>query len=328
MSGEQRIRAVLFYLGVFIFFTGLPFILSSSLGYKFDRKSLKFTKTGLIVLKTQPQGANIYLDNTLLKDKTPATINELLPGRYNIRLELEDHYSYSSDAQVRGGNVTRLEKIILFPSRPDIKKLNKDTISSFFMDEPRGAIYYAREDETSIYKSDLDGGRFEKIASYLPISPPAKKWKLSPDRLKFFYFNAHQIGVVSLEQEKAPPGIKCFACVIDHPLSAIHDVFWHSDSFHIIIVTATKIEIQEAENSATPVTLVALNKKNGSTFYDSRTDTLYFLDSQKAEDGILYDNVYKLELATKLYPFQELIKLAPSFEKPESKQNAGAKTEK
>ena len=42
-------------------------------------------------------------------------------------------------------------------------------------------------------------------------------------------------------------------------------------------------------------------------FYDETKDVLYFLDSQRAPDENYYDNVYKLELNAKSFPFQELI---------------------
>ncbi len=117
MLTEQKVRAFLFYLSVFIFLAGLPFILPFALGYKFDRRNFKFSKTGLIVIKTQPQGASIYFDKKLINDKTPATLNELLPGTYNMRLELERYYPWHDDINVEAGKVTRLEKVILFPLR-------------------------------------------------------------------------------------------------------------------------------------------------------------------------------------------------------------------
>ncbi|MDD5729860.1 MAG: PEGA domain-containing protein [Candidatus Omnitrophica bacterium] len=321
MSGEQRIRALLFYLSVLIFFSGLPFILSFALGYKFDRRTFKFTRTGLIVLKTQPQGANVYLDNKLLNDTTPTTINELLPGRYKVELQLTGHYPYFSEIDVQAGNVARLEKVILFPLRPDIKKINKDLITGFWVDESKSAIYYINDEDKSIYRSDMDGEHSEKISSFIGISPAPKKWKLSPDRKELLYFNPHQIGLVSIEQEADFPGGRDPSFILNYPEGNITDVFWHSDSFHLIVVSGTKIDILEAKPDSQPVTLASLNKRNTSSFYDPRSDTLYFLDSQRAPDGKYYDNLYKIELAAKLYPLRGFIKLAPSFEKAGTKQN-------
>ena len=72
MFSEQKIRGALFYLSFVAFFAGLPFILSFALGYKFNPQTWKFYRTGLIYLKTQPEGARIYLNDKLIPEKTPA----------------------------------------------------------------------------------------------------------------------------------------------------------------------------------------------------------------------------------------------------------------
>ncbi len=302
MTNEQRIRAFLFYLSLAIFLIGLPFLLSFALGYKFDRRTFKFTKTGLLVIKTQPPGASVYLDEKLLDLKTPATITELLPGRYRLRLELEKHYPWVNGINVETGRVARLEKIILFPLRPNIKQLNTERLSSFWIDEERSAIYYINPEDNGIYESDLEGQGSKRIADFLPLEPPAIKWKLSPDRKKLLYFNVRQIGIVYLEPQDNQYLPAPF--VLDYSQDRIIDVFWHSDSYHFIMVGRKSIEVLEAERQGGPVALIKLNKRNTSCFYDIHADTLYFLDSQKAEDGNFYDNLYKLELNTRSFPFQ------------------------
>lgn len=308
MSGEQKIRAFLFYLSLVSFFVGLPFILSFALGYKFNPHTLKFSKTGLIVLKTQPAGASVYLDKKLLDEKTPTTINELLPGKYYLRVELENHYPWFGEVIVEANNVTHLDKIILFPLRSDIKQLNKERLSSFWIDEERGAVYYINPQDKGIYKSDLEGEHYEKVADFLEIQPLPVKLKLSPDGEKLIYFNFHQIAVLYLKMQKEiTPAQSSFVLTYSDPI--IVDVFWHSDSYHFIVATNRNIEIQEARPKPNTINLINLNNKNTLVFYDLKTNTLYFLDSQKAADGNLYDNIYKLELSTGFSPFKELIKL-------------------
>jgi hypothetical protein len=315
MSREQKIRFVLFYLSVTIFLIGLPFILSFSLGYKLNPRTLQFTKTGLIVLKTQPSGANVYLENRLLNEKTPLTINELLPGRYSLKVELEKHYPWVADTQVEAGKVTRLEKIILFPLRANIKQLNKDKVSSFWIDEGKERIYYINQEENIIYKSDLEGENFQELARIPEIPASPGNCKLSADKEKLLCFNHHKIAVVYLELQnglfnKEQP--KGQPYVLRYPQHNIIDVFWHSDSYHLIIITNSDIVALEAAPQATPVSLVTLNKRNTSAFYDTGTDTLYFLDSQKAADGNFYDNIYKIELNPEFFTLRELIKIRPN----------------
>jgi len=298
VSGEQKIRAFLFYSGVFIFFIGLPFILSSALSYKFNPRIFRFAKAGLIALKTQPQGASIYLNGALLNEKTPTTINELLPGEYNLRLELENYYPWSAVVSVEAGNVRRMDKIILFPLLPDIKQLNKEKISSFWVDKDKDKVYYFNQEEGIFYKSDLEGENFELIGSFPPMRPLPIKWKISPDKEKLLFFNPYQIVVVNLR-----PSHKSYPTqsplVLNFPDRKIIDIFWHSDSYHLILITDSNIEVQEAILQSVPVNLVDLNKKNVSAFYDENKDMLYFIDNQKAADGKFYDNLFKLELSTK-----------------------------
>ena len=306
MRHEQKIRAVLYCASLLVFFMGLPYILSYALGYKFNPRILKFTKTGIIAIETQPAGANVYLNGILLDKKTPVTVQELLPGKYNVRIELEKHYPWSSDTNVEGKRVNRLDKIILFPLRPNAKKLNKEEISSFWVDKERGRIYYVDLKENVIYKSDLDGENFQDIGTLPEILPHPKKWKLSPNKGKLFFYNPTQIVVVTLELEEGM-SIPDSAVVLNLTDTRIVDVFWHSDSYHIIVVTEKAVEVLEAQPKAVPVELISLNKKNTTVFYDETKDVLYFLDSQRAQDENYYDNVYRLELYAKSFPFQKLI---------------------
>lgn len=313
MRDEQKVRAILFYLSVLVFFAGLPFILSVSLGYKFDRRSFKFTKAGLIVLKTQPPGATVYLENKLLNDRTPATINELLPGTYRLKLELDRHYPWSAEVRVEAGKVTRLERIILFPTRPNIKQLNKERFYSFWLDEEKGSIYYVNPQERLIYKSDLDGSNYEEVGSFLETRSAPQHFILSPDRKKLAYFNKHEVGINYLEPHTERP-LVAPNFIIAHPGNPVTKLFWHSDSYHLVLITNRTIEVLESKVQSRPLVLVNLNKENSPSFYDSRTDILYFVDSEVAGDGNIYDNLYRLELNPRIFPFQQLIRIKPGEE--------------
>ncbi|PIP19629.1 MAG: hypothetical protein COT38_00560 [Candidatus Omnitrophica bacterium CG08_land_8_20_14_0_20_41_16] len=314
MLSEQRIRGVLFYLSVVIFFTGIPFILSFALGYKFNSHTFKFTKTGLISIKTQPPGARIYLGSKLLPEKTPATINELLPGVYDIRLELERYYSYGTQVQVEPRKVTRLEKVILFPTRPNIKQLNQGKIASFCVDKEKGSIYYLNQDENAIYESNLDGEEFKEISN-LPMgfNYPPKELKVSFDREKILIFNNHQICVVYLNQKNNLPYYQP-PLILNYPAQEIEHVFWHSDSCHLVLITDKNIAVLEATPKSNPtgidlpaplkegshqINLVNLNSKALGVFYEVNKDVLYFSDYERGADGIIYENIYKLELNSK-----------------------------
>jgi hypothetical protein len=133
---------------------------------------------------------------------------------------------------------------------------------------------------------------------------------MSQDHGRVLYYNERQIGVVSLEN--SPEQASQEQSFLVSTSGKILDAFWYSDSYHIILITNRSVEVVEAKSNASPVLLVTLTRKNSSAWYDLRNDTLYFLDYQPGADGRFYNNLYKLDLRSRIYPLQELMKLKPN----------------
>lgn len=309
MSKEQVVRTFLFYASTLAFFFGLPFILTYTLGYHFNARTLALTRSGLIVLKSHPQGALVYLNNEPSGEKTPCTLNEVLPGTYWLQLNMEGYYPYSTRVSVAAGKVVKLEKIVLFPLRPDIQQMNKESFDVFWMDDDLENIFYADQKSGNIYRSDADGGSFEKIAEFQPIVPPAKNWIPSPNKEKIAYYNTELIRLLHLFPDENGQGSSPFT--MSSP-RAIEQIFWYSDNYHLIIVTDRSIDIVETRQDARPLTLVKLNKRGSRVSYEQRGDILYFIDSEKGEDGKIYDNLYRLELKSRIRPLDLILKKQPN----------------
>jgi len=305
-STFQRMRFFLFSLSLLLFLGGLPFILSFALGYKFNPHSLKFVKTGLIYIKTQPEGANIYLNGKLITEKSPASIQELLPGVYKVTLLLAEYYPWKSEVDVEAGKVSRIDKVILFPLKPDMQQLNDTGFSSFRVDIERGGIYYLDQENKIVYRSELDGGNFEDIASLPDKFGQISGWDVSVDKGKMFIFNPRQISVIFIDNRDDDLYSDSFIS-LDYPQERIIKVFWHSDSYHLIVLTNKHVAVIESRPQAKPVNLVELNKEATEAFYDNKRQVLYFSDNQKGPDGAFYNNLYKLELSPELYFLERLM---------------------
>jgi len=309
MLNFQRIRSLLFYLSLSLFFIGLPFIIAFSLGYKFNTRTLKFSKTGLIYVKTLPEGAKIFLNGKLMPEKSPTSIYELVPGVYKIVLELAQHYSWKAEVDVEAGKALRLDKVILFPLRPSLEQLNQEGFSSFRLDTEKKVVYYLDQENKVVYRSNLDGSNFEDVASLPNKFGQIIGWDISIDKKKLFIFSYHQIGVIffdsQLDRDYSDSPI-----LLDYPQEKIINVFWHSDSYHLIVLTNKCVQAIESRPRALPINLVKLNKEDAAAFYDAKEDALYFSDSQRSPDGYSYNNLYKLELNTDLYLLGILMKKA------------------
>lgn len=296
----------MFYLSVFLFFIGLPFILSFALGYKFNAHNLKFVKTGLIFVKTQPAGAKIYINDKLISERSPASMQELFPGAYKVTLELAQHYPWKAQVEVEAGKVSRVDKVILFPVRPNLQQLNQEKFSTFRIDTEKKVVYYLDQEKKVLYRSNLEAHNFEDIASLPDKFTQINGWEVSADQKKIFIFNHHQVSVIFFDTriDFEYAGSVVF---LDYPQEKIVDVFWHSDSYHLVVLTDKHVQVIESRSGAMPINLVELNKGGAAAFYDIKEDALYFSDSQRSPDGSFYNNLYKLELSANLYVFEKLI---------------------
>lgn len=306
MLNEQKIRAFLFYSSVVVFIAGLPLILSYAFGYKFDKRTLKFSRTGLLYLKTQPAGADVYLDKDLLDGKTPLTLNEVLPGSYEVRVELQGYYPWSGNVEIEESKVARLDKIILFPLRNNLKKINRSSAEYFYLDEEKGSVYYLDAEESILYRCGPDGEHHTPVCRLPALQSRRVKYRFSADRSKLLYFSPSQIGIAELRpRRESAPEQQPF--VLDCPQSDIREVFWHSDNFHLVVVTYRCVQVMEAVPHPFPVVLARINKRDTQARYDAGSDTLWFLDQERSPEGETHCNLYKLELDSRTTTLRELI---------------------
>jgi len=173
-----KIRRILFLFFVIVFLVVTPWLSLYAAGYKIKlswppdfRQSLQ--KTGMLILDTSPRNARIFIDNKPTQlffkkyfnkeesyIKTPAKIKNVLPGEYNIRLELDGYWPWEKKLTVEPGQATYAEDIYLF------KK-----------DLPLQIISLVPE---------------EKNFSSLPI----RKIEPSPDQKYFFILNEEKITII------------------------------------------------------------------------------------------------------------------------------------
>ena len=117
-------RKVLFYLFVAIYLVLCPLIIFYAFGYIFTpRVEEKFVKTGLIHLETLPANASISIAKKRLLEKTPATIRNLLPGQYDVRISMKDHRPWERRVSVQPGKAVNFGNILLLPQKIKTRKL-------------------------------------------------------------------------------------------------------------------------------------------------------------------------------------------------------------
>ncbi len=79
-----------------------------------------FIENGNILVESDPEGANIFLNNNFIGEQTPFTIENLPAGNYNITLRLEDFADTTISASVESGLTTNLGSIYLRDITPEV----------------------------------------------------------------------------------------------------------------------------------------------------------------------------------------------------------------
>lgn len=122
----KKTRNILFLIFVAIFIVAAPLVCLYAAGYQVG-KNFSIQKTGILVIKIEPTSATIYLenktqqnlvDNLLQVNKktytTPNKIKNLLPGKYDIKLDKDGYWPWEKQLEIGSGQSIYIEKVNLF----------------------------------------------------------------------------------------------------------------------------------------------------------------------------------------------------------------------
>lgn len=90
---KLRTRVVLIIFGIIAFLVLAPLILLAARGYYFDFEHRRLVKTATLALKTEPRGADVFLDGKKTKT-TPMVKRFLVPGEYLVEIKKESYQTW------------------------------------------------------------------------------------------------------------------------------------------------------------------------------------------------------------------------------------------
>lgn len=169
MRNIQARRAV-FYGFIVLFFISAPAIVFFTAGFRWSMGQ-GITRTGTIFVASVPKNATIFLNDNKYKETTPAVIKRQKPAVWQVRLELEDHFTWQKNLAVLDGTTTFIDNVILFlDTKPHI--LVSDNMANASWSSDRTSIAWADHQEgwTEIWISNI-----ERPASLLVSRFPLNK---------------------------------------------------------------------------------------------------------------------------------------------------------
>jgi|GEM_PF-5984849 len=164
---------ILFYLiFALILLTILTVIIFEASGYRYNFKTKKIQKTGLLVLDISQNNLNLYTDNKPLKIKKkfssigilPPAIN-LLPGLHLIKITKENYHPWNKTIEIIEEKVTKIKGVFLFPLNPkqNTFSLSKTTLAKISPDKKKLIYIPEASKQKEILIFDFQTGTSNKI---------------------------------------------------------------------------------------------------------------------------------------------------------------------
>lgn len=112
-------------------------------GYQIDRETGKLEETGIILVKSYPDGARITLDGAL-KTATNATLTGVGPGLRAIKIEKDGYSVWEKRISVEPGLVTNISAVLI-PLTPELKPLTSAGVRVLSLAPNRTQVAYLGE---------------------------------------------------------------------------------------------------------------------------------------------------------------------------------------
>ena len=175
---DIRLRRTISFTFIIAFIVCTPILLLYTTGFRYDFKKGQLQRTGALVLETAPTGAEVFLNGEKAKSKTPARLNNVLPGDYDIQITKPEHYPWKKKLTVKTQETTFAEDIILFyQAEPQSINGNNIKFWSFSPDNNFLALIVNEFNQEHVYLYNLKNNKKKLVhVSQTPNIKHAIDW--------------------------------------------------------------------------------------------------------------------------------------------------------
>ncbi len=150
-----KLRRLLSIVFIFVFIAITPAIMLYAAGYRLSPNGLSVQRTGMFIIDSNPPGAKIIIDGQPQENwysaifnknnflTTPAKIKNLLPGEYNLKLELNGYWNWQKKLAVNPGTSTFAENIYLFKNELPLQLASADPKAITLSPKENSAVVFS-----------------------------------------------------------------------------------------------------------------------------------------------------------------------------------------
>lgn len=164
----------------FIFIATIVIILAVSTGvfmyakgYNYNNQTKTLVKTGMMVVKSEPPGANIYLNGTIYKSSTNSSIANLKSGIYNLKIEKDGYALFQKDVPVKEEYATEINAVLV-PLNTELRPLTTSGARNPLFTSTRDKIIFLTRDreKPGIWSLNLAGNIFSLFKGNIDVLVP------------------------------------------------------------------------------------------------------------------------------------------------------------
>jgi WD40 repeat protein len=135
-----KIRVIFFLITLIVVGTAGYFVSYYARGYRLDFATLKFQPNGILVLRSEPDGASVYIDGDL-KTATNASIS-IPPGTYDVEVRKDGYFSWYKRLTIVKEIVTQAP-VSLFKNVPSLSPVTSTGAVNPVMAEDGSKIVFS-----------------------------------------------------------------------------------------------------------------------------------------------------------------------------------------
>lgn len=160
-----KVRRILSFIFIALFLMITPPIMFYAAGYRLAKNGFSVQRTGMFIIDSKPREAKIFIDgkppttwsSSIFNKKfitTPVKIKNLLPGEYNLRLELDGYWSWQKKLVINPGASTFAENIYLFKNNLPAQIIPAGLESVYLWPDKNKAVIFSAVAVTLLNLSD------------------------------------------------------------------------------------------------------------------------------------------------------------------------------
>ena len=165
---ENKTRRQIYLASFFLFAILAIILILITRGYHFNFKEGRIYQAGIIVIDSNPEGAEIYINSKKRSEKTPVTLKDVSAGDYTISLQKENYHPVEKHITVNTKEVNReLESVELFLEEPTLNQITSKNTENFWLSPDQKKVVYLtnKESKQKLWLLNLDKNKVTEIST-------------------------------------------------------------------------------------------------------------------------------------------------------------------